>query len=247
MPSNIYIGTSGWIYQDWNTYFYPHKTKNKLAYYSKYFKTVEVNYTFYQMPDKKTVLNWSNTTPRDFSFSIKLNRYFTHMKRLNIDNKTIERLSSFLQTFSFLGKKFNALLIQLPPSEKFNPMKFIVFLKALNQKLDTDQITVAVEPRHNSWFCDEYYHLINQYGCTAVAAIYPDRPPPGSADPQTRYFRFHGKHSLFDYSNGLLAEWGKYFTGLSSCAKQDLLIYFNNDQRARSAVNALELKKILGV
>lgn len=247
MPQNILIGTSGWIYPDWSENFYPSAIHNKLAYYVKYFNTVEVNYTYYQIPKEKIVASWNEITPSNFNFSVKLNTYFTHIKRLKMDKETKERLFSFFETLSILGKKFNALLIQLPPSEKFNSEKFSTFLQTLKQKLDTNKLTVAVEPRHDSWFCDEYYSLVKQFDCTPVTAVYPTTQPPSDAAPtaQTRYVRFHAKGNMFDYSDESLQKWAKYFKHLSSNTKRELLIYFNNDKKARSVVNAIELKTLL--
>ncbi|HLN19189.1 MAG TPA: DUF72 domain-containing protein, partial [Patescibacteria group bacterium] len=87
MKRKIFIGTSGWAYKDWAEKFYPPKFKNKLDYYAKYFNTVEVNATFYRLPQRKVFKQWKKITGPDFIFSIKISRYISHRKRLKTDEE----------------------------------------------------------------------------------------------------------------------------------------------------------------
>ena len=80
----LYVGTSGWVYGDWNGIFYPENlsSKDRLRYFSQHFKTAEINYSFYHLPKPETYQNWYNQTPADFAFAVKASRYITHIKRL---------------------------------------------------------------------------------------------------------------------------------------------------------------------
>lgn len=95
----IYIGTSGWSYEHWKEMFYPEglKPAGWLHYYSDFFSTVEINTTFYHTPKQKTVENWYSAVPENFFFSIKINRYISHLKRLKDCNKILKIFYSLLK------------------------------------------------------------------------------------------------------------------------------------------------------
>ena len=81
--TKIYIGTSGWHYKHWRGPFYPEEVQSEqYLNYTKHFKTVEINNTFYNLPDKKTIRDWRKAVPDQFIFSVKASRYITHMKKL---------------------------------------------------------------------------------------------------------------------------------------------------------------------
>jgi len=112
---NLNLGTIGWSYSFWKGIFYPNKTasKNFLAYYSRKFNTVEVDSTFYRIPNQQAVTNWKTQTPDGFTFSLKFPAAVTHIKML----KDCERETSlFLERASFMGEKLGPLLLQFPPS-----------------------------------------------------------------------------------------------------------------------------------
>ena len=86
---NIYIGTSGWLYNDWVGKFYPEDLKDidKLTFLSKHFSTVEINSTFYHMPPPKTFKRWHDVVDSKFRYSVKFSRYITRTKRLLLDDE----------------------------------------------------------------------------------------------------------------------------------------------------------------
>ena len=92
---DIRIGTSGWHYDHWKQLFYPSKLpKSKwFEHYSKHFDTVEINNTFYQLPKQETFKNWCTQAPKNFLYTVKANRYITHIKRLK---EPEEPLKNFL-------------------------------------------------------------------------------------------------------------------------------------------------------
>jgi len=115
--AKLYIGTSGWVYSDWEEIFYPKelKSKDKLRYYSKHFQTTEINYSFYHLPRTTTYQKWYLETPGDFLFTVKASRFITHIKRL----KGIkEAWKQFIENALSLREKLGPILFQFPPSFK---------------------------------------------------------------------------------------------------------------------------------
>ncbi len=85
MPDKIWVGTSGWNYKHWaNGVFYPPGLKQSewLRAYARTFDTVEVNNTFYHLPEKSVFETWRETVPAGFCFSLKASRFYTHMKKM---------------------------------------------------------------------------------------------------------------------------------------------------------------------
>ena len=113
----IFIGTSGWVYSHWEGIFYPKELglKDKLKYFSKHFKTVEVNYSFYRLPRPTTYQNWYSQTPGDFLFAIKVSRFITHIKRLK---GVKDAWKIFIKNTLNLKEKLGPILFQFPPNLK---------------------------------------------------------------------------------------------------------------------------------
>ena len=116
----IHIGTSGWHYKHWRGPFYPPDmpTKNFLSHYLKFFHTVELNNSFYRLPEEKTLINWSKAVPPGFIFAAKGSRFITHMKKLRDPEESVKL---FLERIQNLGDKLGPILFQLPPFLKWDP------------------------------------------------------------------------------------------------------------------------------
>lgn len=145
----ILAGTSGYSYKEWKGNFYPEKIANSdmLSYYGDNFPTVEINNTFYRMPNKSILERWSEQTPPNFRFAVKAPRRITHSKRL----KDAEDETAYLcQALESLGNKLGVVLFQLPPFFK----KDVSVLSFFVDSLPAD-IPVALEFRHPSWRNDE--------------------------------------------------------------------------------------------
>src|SRR2546425_685040 len=104
----LYVGTSGWQYSHWKRVFYPDKLPQRgwLPYFAARFQTVEVNNTFYNLPDKSVFEQWRANTPDDFLFALKMSRYLTHLKRLHDPGEPVHR---FLERARALGSEREAL------------------------------------------------------------------------------------------------------------------------------------------
>jgi uncharacterized protein YecE (DUF72 family) len=131
---NVFLGTSGWSYKEWEEVFYQKGEKRKLRAYSRVFKTVEVDSTFYRYPSKGMVMGWLRYSPSDFVFSAKLPKVITHDKKLGLKGDVKADLDSYLELMRplQLGGKLACLLIQLPPKYAFNPENLESFFELLD-------------------------------------------------------------------------------------------------------------------
>ena len=147
--ARIYIGCAGWDYKDWIGPFYPKllESHNRLGFYTKFFNVIEINTTFYSLPNFSVVQNWSEQVPADFKFTVKVWQEITHkFKDANIEDS----ISQFFHRLSPLKEKVYAYLLQFPPWFKYNE-KHIHQLKYLISELPTENRYV-IELRDNSWF-----------------------------------------------------------------------------------------------
>jgi len=109
MSQNIYVGCSGWYYDDWVDRFYPGDIKKQewLTFYAKHFNTVEVNNTYYHYPNTKMLKGWYDRTPDDFKFTLKANRLITHRKKFEDTQDQVDR---FYELAENLGEKLACIL-----------------------------------------------------------------------------------------------------------------------------------------
>ena len=188
----FYIGCSGWSYTAWKGPFYPSEIKNSkwLEFYSKVFDYVEIDSSFYNIPNIFMVKQWLKKTKEDFRFTAKFPKVITHDKRLkNVDNE----LQLFFKAIEPLCDKTLALLIQLPPSIEI--MEGLQRLRELVHKLD-NRFRYAVEVRHQSWFQDLAYNFFaNNNICMVWSQIVGIRTPP-IVTSDFLYLRFIGDRSL---------------------------------------------------
>ncbi len=150
----VRIGTSGYNYPEWRGSFYPEKfpTGKMLPYYAERFRTVEINYTFYRMPNAKTIAGWDAETPPHFCFVLKAPQRITHIARLR---NVGEPLAYFLDVARQLGPKLGPILFQLPPNFKKDADRLAGLLELLPADL-----RYAFEFRHESWHADDCYRQL---------------------------------------------------------------------------------------
>ena len=115
MAPQLRIGCSGWQYRHWRGTFYPLevKTADWLAYYVRSFDTVEINNTFYRLPEAETFANWRRAMPARFRAALKASRFLTHMKKLRTPEEPVSRL---FRRAAALGPQARPVLYQLPAS-----------------------------------------------------------------------------------------------------------------------------------
>jgi uncharacterized protein YecE (DUF72 family) len=236
----IFIGTSGWNYKSWKKKFYPEELSQKewLNYYSKKFNSVEINNTFYQLPGKNTFRNWNYSTPDNFIFSVKASRYITHLKKLNDCDDAVKRL---IDHSTELGKKLGIFLFQLPGNQHRDKNKLKKFLSLL-----PDKYRYVFEFRHDSWFDNEIFELLDNNNCGIVINSSPDFPFYDVATGKVCYIRMHGSKTL--YSSRYTDEELKNFSEIALKYHKkgyDLYVFFNNDVHGYAVENADTLQKII--
>ena len=164
MSTQIYIGTSGWHYNDWTGSFYPTSVSGyqELTYHAKFFNTVENNSSFYRVASEPTYKTWVKMTPPNYKFSLKLNKQITHFNKLQLSDEVRERIDYILDTTQVLERKTGALLIQLPASFRFDLERLDTFLAFFTKEVRARHFAfdLAIEFRNNYWFVDETYTLL---------------------------------------------------------------------------------------
>jgi len=245
----LFIGTSGWSYNEWAGVFYPDSKTNKLSYYSKTYTTAEVDSSFYAYPSKGLVLGWARYTPDNFVFSVKLPQLLTHEKRLDLDKGVEADLVRFLSLLKPLlaSGKLGPVLIQLPPSYSFQTD--FGKLKAFLERSPED-VKFAVEFRHPSWLKEEVWSLLRSKNVANVIVDEPLLPPDTVVTADFAFVRWHGRGSRpwynYRYSDKELDAWVPKVKDITSRAKQTFG-YFNNHFRGFAVENSLKMMEKLGV
>jgi uncharacterized protein YecE (DUF72 family) len=179
----ILVGTSGYNYPEWKGTFYPDDlpATKMLAFYAERHTTVEINYTFYRMPNARLLAGWVAQTPPGFTFTLKAPRRITHDMRLR---NCGELVSAFCETASTLGDRLGALLFQLPPSLKRDLPTLDAFLDMLPPRL-----VAAFEFRHDSWHDEEVYARFRARNLSLCIADTGERTTPIVETADYGYFR----------------------------------------------------------
>lgn len=235
----LHIGTSGWQYKHWNANFYKDiKQAQQFSFYTKQFKTVELNNSFYRQPSAQNFENWRKVAPEEFLFAVKANRFFTHQKKLNV---SAEDLAPFLKNTACLKEKLGVILFQLPPKWKINLQRLENFLALLPKDM-----RYTFEFRDHSWYHLETYNLLRKYNCAFCIYELAGHLSPIEITADFVYVRLHGPGDKYQgsYTEKTLKDW-------ANCCKQwlesskEVFIYFDNDQEGYAAYNAIELQSML--
>ncbi len=190
--SEYRVGCSGWSYDAWVGPFYPARTKpgEYLSQYSSVFDTVEIDSTFYRVPSAEMVRSWYRSTPDGFLFCPKVPKQITHELKLR---EADVLFASFIDVVKLLRNKLGPVLVQLPPSFTFDRD-----VKRLTNFLDhvPDDIELAVEFRHNSWFNELTTKLLQEHRVTMAWSVFPGVSNPGLVTSKTGYLRLVGDRSI---------------------------------------------------
>jgi uncharacterized protein YecE (DUF72 family) len=239
--AKIYIGTSGWMYKGWASSFYPkgYPAKRHFEFYLTQFPTVEINASFYRLPEEKTFAAWRQAAPPGFLYAVKGSRAVTHFKRLKAKAKSLPIL---LDRCRLLGKQLGPILWQLPPNFTRNIERLTRFAKSLPRRY-----TYAIEFRHPSWLDHEVEAVLRRYRIANVAVSSQVMPMHFHPTAHFVYVRFHGLRdgAAHDYTDSELEPWSEH---LRRCARHGLkgFVYFNNDVNTRAPLNARRLMEMLG-
>ncbi len=235
----IWIGTSGWNYPHWQSVFYPPDLPSRswLPFYAQKFSAVEVNYSFYRLPQPKTYGKWFAQTPKGFLFALKASRFLTHVKRLK---DAQDSLQTFLENAASLGEKRGPIFFQLPPSFKIDLDRLTIFLQLLPK-----EERFAFEFRHPSWFSEDVYALLRRHNAALIAADTPRYPYAEVRTADFFYLRLHGHEALYasSYSDQQLKDYADKIRGWGR--EGDGFVFFDNDFSGFAVENALRLQKLL--
>jgi uncharacterized protein YecE (DUF72 family) len=233
------IGCSGWQYKHWGSDFYPADLPQSrwLPYYAQHFNAVEVNNTFYRLPEPSTFVRWRQRAPRGFVFAVKASRYLTHMKKLKDPADPIEL---FFSRAKGLGRTFGPVLYQLPPRWPLNLARFETFLQALPRGRRH-----AVEFREPSWYTDDVCTLLQRH---RVALCLHDMQGSESGKRAVGpfvYVRFHGTQKYGGtYHDETLDGWAEWLTDQLR-SDSDVYVYFNNDTGGHAPRDAVRLRGLI--
>lgn len=243
---NLFIGTSGWSYTHWaHGFFYPRGLKQAdwLAFYATHFPTVEVNMSFYRLPQSSMLERWNRVTPDGFLFSVKLWRRITHEKRLRACG---EDLCSFFETLGPLRSRRGPLLIQLPPSMVCDLTLLDEFLEGLPSALREPDMKTAFEFRHPSWLTDRTREVLNRHGAALCIADMPRCTTTEPNDADFVYVRHHGPKGNYrgSYDDAFLRKEACRIREWLQRGKR-VYVYFNNDIDGHAVENAKHLQKLV--
>ncbi|MBD3317800.1 MAG: DUF72 domain-containing protein [Chitinivibrionales bacterium] len=234
------IGTSGWSYPHWRGSFYPNDlpVDEWLGWYAERFDTVEINNSFYHLPNRVTFSSWRSQTPQGFIFSVKASRYITHLKKLRDAGNA---LTTLLSRAEGLQDKLGPILFQLPPRWRCNHQRLKDFLGSLPR-----DFSYAFEFRDPSWFNERTYALLDEY--EAAHCLYhmgQDASPRRIAGPFA-YVRLHGPQPYYtgDYDGRTLRGWARTMQNWSDEGRE-VYLYFDNDDAGYAALDAARIKDML--
>lgn len=235
----VRIGCSGWNYDAWREEIYPPGLAKPrwLSHYGGLFDTVEINNTFYRLPNVQTARRWAEETPPGFVFACKASRYLTHVKRLAEPEEGVERFYERLEPLREAGK-LGPILWQLPANFKRNDERLAGVLELSAGRRH------GFEFQHPSWYDDDVYDLLAEYDAALVIAEGPEREYDQHAFTASwTVLRLnHGRHGNFSAAE--LRGWREAIDDWRT--QVDVYAYFNNGQGAFAPQDALRLAAATG-
>jgi len=252
----VLIGTQGWNYPAWVGPFYPPGTRPEafLSTYARAFRVVEVDSTFYAVPDAKVVRAWMERTPAEFTFALKMPREVTHDRRLRDAEEVVQE---FLDRARELGSKLGPILMQMGPD--FAPEE-IAALERFLPALPRD-VRFAIEVRDRNWMhanvLSRLLELLNEHGIALALSDgrwIPRETMVQVAERSTAeflYVRWMGPNrDITDYSRIQFdrSEQIELWSGVLRRAANTKEIYgfFNNHFAGHSPASARQLQGLLG-
>lgn len=231
------VGCSGWLYRHWRGDFYPAElpTSRWFAHYALAFDTVEINNSFYRLPDAATFAKWREQAPPHFLYAVKASRFLTHIKKLKDPEGPLAR---FFEHARELGTGLGPILYQLPPRWPINLERFEHFLRALPRGCRH-----VVEFREPSWYDERVYELMRRRD---VALCLHDME--GSSTDRIVigpivYVRFHVGTKKYGgrYGDARLDDWAAWLADRASEGRE-VFAYLNNDTGGHAPRDAVRLR-----
>ncbi len=249
LAGRVRLGCSGWSYKDWAGPFYARELPagEYLGFYSKVFDCVEIDSSFYRIPNASMVQRWKTVTPDGFVFSPKLPRRITHENKL-VDFEST--LTYFYSVVSKLGPKLGPIVAQLPPSVKVEKQMGAMqeFVGALNPRYKH-----AIEFRHKSWFKPEIYKLLRDRNVAMVWSLNDYLESPAEVTADFTYVRMVGEHAEITNFGSIqkerkeeMARWAHNLEEKSG-EFENGYVFFNNHFAGFGPESVNEFRRLLGM
>lgn len=231
-----WIGTSGYNYPEWKGSFYPGDlpAKRMLAYYAERLRTVEINYTFYRMPNERLLAGWVEGTPDGFRFTLKAPRRITHLARLKHCEDVVRSFCDVAQT---LGSRLGALLFQLPPNLTMDLELLDGFCRMLPPRAPA-----AFEFRHASWHDTTVFDCLTRHGFALCIADSEKLTTPVTATASFGYLRLRDQ----GYGPEDIDQWADVVEGFRD-RWRETFVYFKHEDEGTGPAFAAQLMRRLGV
>lgn len=243
--AGVRVGCSGWQYKHWRGDFYPAElpTSRWFQQYALTFDTVEINNSFYRLPEGATFAKWRDQAPARFLYAVKASRFLTHMKKLKDPDDPLFR---FFENVRHLRAHLGPILYQLPPRWPVNIERFEQFLGAIHRVRAGAKVGPyhTVEFRETTWYDDRVFDLLTKYkvalclhdmhGCASGRVV---------VGPFV-YVRFHFGTERYGgrYEDRRLDEWAEWLAAQAH-AGCDVFAYFNNDVGGHAPRDAVRLRE----
>jgi uncharacterized protein YecE (DUF72 family) len=249
----IYIGTSGFQYDDWVGTYYPEDLPKKewLTYYAKEFNTLEINFTYYRMPSAKSLFLMANKVPDRFLFTVKATQEMTHARE-----RDPKLFNQFTQAITPLreANKFGCVLAQFPSSfhASEESRDYIKWFRG-----QMDELPIVIEFRNKDWLSKETYELLHAANLGFCSVDEPYFPRVAEVTADIAYVRFHGRnyqkwwkheqaYERYDYTyrKEELEEWTPKIEEMDHAAERTF-VFANNHYRAQGIDTARQMKLLL--
>jgi uncharacterized protein YecE (DUF72 family) len=233
-----FIGTSGWAYASWKPGFYPRALAPKkfLEYYATQLNSVEVNYTFRQLPTASMLAGWLAATGGGFRFSFKAPQRITHILRLKECADAVAALGRALAPVEAAGR-MGVVLFQLPPNFKVDVSRLASFLESAERC----GLRMSFEFRNSTWFCDEVYAVLKRHSVSLCVAESDDLETPDKVTAPFASYRFRKS----GYTPAELDAIEKILRQRS--AEGEVFAYFKHEEEPTGAIFAVETLRRLGI
>lgn len=235
--AELRIGTSGFQYDHWRGVLYPRRLPRHdwFARYAECFDTVEINATFYGLPEPRVFDAWRHQAPEGFLYALKFSRYGSHLRRLKQPRQSI---GAFIARAARLGPHLGPILVQLPPRWRANPDRLRAFLEAT-----PDRYRWALEFRDPDWLREDVFQILKHNRAALCIHDLVDRHP-AEITARWTYLRFHGRRDGAPYSHQFLSAQARRVERWLD-AGLDVFVYFNNDAHGDAVRNAQDLRRFV--
>jgi uncharacterized protein YecE (DUF72 family) len=230
----IYTGTSGFAYKEWKGKFYPEKISPKelLRFYSGRLNTVEINNTFYHMPNGTVLSSWADQVGGDFVFALKAPQVITHMKRLH----SVSSETGYLfKALSVLERKLGPVLFQFPNTFHADRVVLKDFLALIPRGA-----LCAFEFRSPSWHDAGTLDLLHEKGCSLCIAD-DDETPAGEIISTATWGYLRLRRS--DYTDADLSQWAERV--LARKWEKAFVFFKHEGENARGPDQAMRFQELV--